>query len=245
MIYLELVPTSLEKLSLESHWALNTFKEIKGINIPDILRISTRSFDAAAHIAKDDIDSIPHIRICDFNMSQLSELCHKLSIQNVSRILLISGDPPPNPLQPVFKHNIIEIIKELSTQFKSINFYAGCDPYRQSIRSELNYSEEKIKAGAMGLFTQPIFDINLAKILINSSITSQWFLGISPVLTEKSYNYWVTRNNVFFNSKFERSLDYNINIGKDMIELCKTENHNNYIMPIKTDLQSYLKGLLT
>ena len=143
----------------------------------------------------------------------------------------------------MFKHNIIELLKTLTSTFSKLNFFAGCDPYRQSLKKEIYYSEMKINAGAKGLFTQPIFDINLAKILINTSICN-WFIGISPVLTEKSYHYWVTRNNVFFNSDFKCNMNYNISIGKQIIDFCKQKKHHNYIMPIKTDISKYLKKLL-
>ena len=242
MIFLELVPTSIEILKKESNWALSNFNELSGINVPDILRVSNRSYDSAISLADKNINAIPHIRACDFNLENLIKLCAKLEKNKIKNILLISGDPPPNPLQPIFKHNLIEVFKTLSSTFSNLNFFAGCDPYRQSLKKELCYSEMKINAGAKGLFTQPIFDVNLAKILIKSNLCN-WYIGISPVLTEKSYNYWVTRNNVFFNTDFKCDMNYNVDIGKKVIDCCKEENQHNYIMPIKTDISKYLKKL--
>ena len=131
----------------------------------------------------------------------------------------------------------------LTSSISDIHFYAGHDPYRQSLKDEYNYSKEKIKAGAKGLFTQPIFDLNMAKLLLNLDIDCEWFIGISPVLSDPSYKYWTTRNNVVFNADFNLTLDYNINIGKQLINYCKEKNQHNYIMPIKTDLKIYLEKL--
>ena len=45
MVFLELVPNDLNNIIEESKWALNTFDDIEGINVPDILRIKNRSYD--------------------------------------------------------------------------------------------------------------------------------------------------------------------------------------------------------
>ena len=244
MIYLELVPTEIDTLSEECKWATTHFKDIHGINIPDILRVKNRSYNAAIEISKLNINTIPHIRACDFSANQLISLCTLLQNNDIKNILVISGDPPPNPLQPIYKHNIVNIFKILSEEFPNLNFYGGHDPYRQNMKEEFEYSEQKINAGAKGLFTQPTFDLNLANILLNCKPNWEWYIGISPVLTEKSFNYWKTRNNVIFQSDFECSMSYNIKIGSELIKLCKERNQNNYIMPIKTDLKSYLGELL-
>ena len=243
MVFLELVPNHLDTLLSESQWALSSFNKINGINVPDILRIKHRSYDASQHLAKEQITTIPHLRLCDFSVDHLLSLCNTLLINNITQILLISGDPPPNPLQPIFKHNIIDIIKLISTTYPKITIYAGHDPYRQSLKDEFEYSEKKLSAGAKGLFTQPIFNIHLAQILLKQCLPCEWFIGISPVLTEKSMNYWVTRNNVVFPPDFKLSLDYNVKLSKNIIQLCEESKQHNYIMPIKSDIKSYLSKI--
>ncbi|RAP24930.1 methylenetetrahydrofolate reductase [Candidatus Marinamargulisbacteria bacterium SCGC AG-343-K17] len=243
MIYLELVPNNIPDLIKESKWALNSFKDIYGINVPDILRIDNRSYDAVTHLAKEAIPCIPHIRICDFSIDNLLSLCNTLQDNNVDKILLISGDPPPNPLQPIFKHNIVNVIKTITSTMPKLTIYAGHDPYRQSFKEEFNYSKKKLEAGAKGLFTQPIFDTNLTNILLDQCLPCEWFIGISPVLTEKSFNYWVSRNNVVFPPDFKLSLDYNTKIAKEIITICKEKNQHNYIMPITCDIKPYLSNI--
>lgn len=244
MVFLELVPTEINKLINDSHWAMNSFPQINGINVPDILRINNRSYTACEYLAKENINCIPHIRICDFSTEELHQRCQNLLMANIQNILLISGDPPPNPLQPVYKHNIISVIKELSAAYTNLSIYAGHDPYRQSFKEEFSYSEKKLAAGAKGLFTQPLFDVNLVNILLDQCNPCEWFIGISPVLTEKSYNYWTSRNNVVFPPHFNLSLNYNIKIAKDIIQQCKEKNQHNYIMPITCKLSPYLDLIL-
>ena len=113
MIFLELVPTELKKLVNDSHWAMNTFPQMSGINVPDILQINNRSYRACEYLAKESIHCIPHIRICDFSIEALHDLCQTLHSARIERLLLISGDPPPNPLQPVYKHNIVSVINQI------------------------------------------------------------------------------------------------------------------------------------
>ena len=210
MIFLELVPVSIDELKTNSQWAIETHPSITGINVPDILRIKNRSYDAVLPLANLSIQSIPHIRICDFSEEQLYTLCERLLNNGILHILLISGDPPPNLLQPVYRHNIIHILKGLSNTFNTIDFYAGFDPYRQSLKAEYEYAYNKLSAGAKGLFTQPVFDTHLAHMLLELNLDCNWFIGISPVLTEPSLNYWQTRNNVVFNTNFTPTYDYNV-----------------------------------
>ena len=237
------MPNELDKLIEDSHWAISTFNDVQGINIPDILRVKNRSYNIVPHLSKQSINNIPHIRICDFKLEALMDLCENLLKKNVVNVLLISGDPPPNPLQPIYKHNIIQVIYKIKTNYPQLNIYGGFDPYRQSLKKEYEYALEKIEAGAKGLFTQPVFDINLAKLILNLKINCEWFIGVSPVLTEKSLNYWISRNNVVFPASFKPSFEYNVKLGKEIIQICKDLNQNNYLMPIKTDINQYLNKL--
>jgi 5,10-methylenetetrahydrofolate reductase len=244
MISLELVPHDMDNCLEEAQWAKKTFKQIDMINIPDILRLKIRSYDMAKQLCQQTINSIPHIRIIDFSEQALMALMDHLYQHGVKNVLLVSGDPPPNPLQPIFKHALPTIIEKIKTQTPNLTIFAACDPYRQNFQQEIKYCKDKLNAGASGLFTQPIFNPHLTELLIEQCLPCQWFIGISPVLTEKSFNYWVTRNNVVFSPTFKQTLDYNIELGKKILKQCKEANQHNYIMPIKTDIKSYLSGLL-
>jgi methylenetetrahydrofolate reductase (NADPH) len=238
MIYLELVPNDMHTLLAESQWALSTIPTISGINIPDILRVKNRSFDAAKHLTKHGIGAIPHIRICDYSMDGLIALCDHALSHGIQRMLLISGDP--HPFHETFDNNMINVIKRLTRQYPAIDFYAGHDPYRTSFKKEFNYSKEKLAAGAKGLFTQPIFSPHMVHLLLDQDFSCDWFIGISPVLKETSLNYWTNRNHVVFPKSFSLSLEDNIQTAKSIIKLCQKKNQNVYIMPIKTNIHHYL-----
>ena len=83
MVFLELVPSDKKTVIAESRWAFDSFKDIEGINIPDILRLSNRSYDIVQTLASESIPNIPHIRICDFPIEKLLKLCEKLLKHNV------------------------------------------------------------------------------------------------------------------------------------------------------------------
>lgn len=244
MIFLELVPKKYDQLINDAKWALSTFPEINAINIPDIFRLNNRSYEIVKKLSEHQIDAIPHIRITDYSETKLFELCSQLINHNISKVLLISGDIPPNTTKNRYNHSLPKMIKSIKKELPTLSVYAGCDPYRQSFQSEINYCQEKLAAGATGLFTQPIFNNLLASLLIEQCPGCEWFIGISPILTKKTFNYWASKNNVVFHPQFKLTLDYNIAIGKDIIKTCKEANQHNYIMPIKANIQIYLSELL-
>ena len=243
MVFLELVPNNYNKLIQNATWALSELNDITAINVPDILQLNIRSYDAAIALSKENIPAFPHIRIIDFSESELMQLCHRLFENNVKQILLISGDPPPNPLQPIHKHFLPQIISLIKKEIPELIIFAGCNPYRQHLLAEMDYCNKKIDAGASGLFTQPIFNSHFAHILLEQCQKTQLYIGISPVLTQTSYNYWITRNNVLFSPTFEPSLEYNIAIAKEILSITNQFQQHNYIMPIKTPLKPYLQKI--
>jgi len=244
VVYLELIPNNLNTLLKEAKWALSNFKCINTINIPDILQIKIRSYDAAIYLEEHNIKTLPHIRVIDFSVPELIKLCQKLISKNIHQILLINGDPPPNQIQPIHKHNMPTIIQLIKKECPNLIIYAICDPYRQDLLTEINYCNEKISAGASGLFTQPIFTPHLSYILLEQLQHSKLFIGLSPVLSKKTYNYWVSRNNALFSPTFKITLKNNIIINKEIMKICKQYKQSNYIMPITTPLESYLKEVL-
>jgi len=243
MIYVELVPKDIPQLVDDCHWIRAQFPNVVGINLPDILQVPNRSTTTATTLSGHGINALPHIRVCDFSKDALIATCQQLHHDGIHQVLLISGDPPPNPLQPVFQHNITDIIRLVCTHCPTLTVYAGYDPYRQSFKTEIEYAKQKLDAGASGLFTQPIFNPHMAHMLIEQCQPCEWFVGISPVLTEKSHAYWVTRNNVVFPPNVELSLEYNINLAKELLSVCNAHHQHNYIMPITTPIATYLPAL--
>jgi methylenetetrahydrofolate reductase (NADPH) len=242
MMYLELIPSCLSTLQHTSQWAMSTFPCISGINIPDIMRVDNRSYTAAMALAQQPIPAIPHIRANDFLADDLVALCQQLQAAGITKILIISGDPAsdgdPN------RHMDLATLNRLCTTLPTVQFYAGFDPYRQRLTDEYAYAKAKIDAGVVGLFTQPLFDLNLTRFLLKLDMKTEWHIGISPILTPASYRYWTQRNHVVFPADFEPTLAHNITIGRAIIDECHSHGYHNYIMPIKTDIVPYLHALL-
>ena len=123
--------------------------------------------------------------------------------------------------------------------------YAAIDQYRQSMRKELNYIDRKEYAGADGFFTQPFFDLRLLEMWHEQLQGKTVFWGISPVTSERSYWYWVTKNQTVFPAHFRAELEWNIDFGRQVLDFARKTNDSVYIMPIRTKVNQYLRGLLS
>ena len=214
MIFLELVPRDIDDVIQLSTYCLNREDSLFGINIPDIKRLPHRSIDVAKELLKADITVMPHIRTQDHNIKTHLNNIEELYSQGLKHVLFITGDAYTSPFHDHHLVTPVELIKEVKKQFPGLSVYAGLDPYRQKTQVELDYANAKLDAGADGLFSQPFFDCNLARFYLNRFTHTQLFLGISPVLTEKSKTYWENTNHVIFPKEFNHTLDYNVKLAK-------------------------------
>jgi methylenetetrahydrofolate reductase (NADPH) len=123
---------------------------------------------------------------------------------------------------------------------KDIKVYAAIDQYRSSIKKELEYTQLKVDAGADGFFTQPFFDIRLMDMYMEYLCDTEVYWGISPVISERSTNYWEIKNNVVFPKSFQHNLEWNIDFAKKVLDFASKTNTNAYFMPIKIDIDNYL-----
>ena len=62
-------------------------------------------------------------------------------------------------------------------------------------------------------------------------------------MSERSVNYWETKNNVVFPKNFQPTLEWNINFSRRVLEFVEKKETNIYLMPIKTNLIAYLQGV--
>lgn len=243
MIFLELVPRDLDILLEEATWATSTYPKIAGINIPDVPRLSTRSHDAAALLLENGIDAVPHIRTIDRECEATVAIVEHLVKLGMSKVLLITGDPPSSPMQNTYDVSPIMVTEKLRQRFPDLDVYCAMDPYRKNIQKEVIYCKQKRAVGVKGFFTQPFFDANLAAYYLDILRESSLFLGISPVITETSKHYWENRNRVVFPSHFELSLEYNVTLSKGIIDQVNALDQHVYLMPIKAPLKDYLQLL--
>jgi methylenetetrahydrofolate reductase (NADPH) len=263
MVSLEVVPRSLDALTT-SVAVVKTYPEINVINVPDLQRFSIRSWDAcgmliesrAQAVPKGKITYVPHIRTIDFDMAIPFPHRDYFRAKGIDRVLVIAGDPPSKKdkeslnisskgsLYPASAETgTVSFIKKLKTEMPELHVYAAFDPYRTNIRYELDYLYAKEEAGVEGFMSQPFFDLRLLEIYAEFLIGKQVFWGISPVLSESSRNYWEARNRAIFPKNFHPDLYWNVDFGRRVLEFCKVQEFNLYLMPIKVDLKAYLDGL--
>lgn len=243
MILLELVPKQIDALISQIHEIGKKYPEIDGYNIPDIKAIKNRSYQCAEELLKQRITAIPHIRSIDNSIQKTLTIIGNLKNRGLERVLIVSGDN--NKKIPTKKYSIssVKLISRIKQTHPSLKVYGALDSYRTSAKKELLYCQQKIDAGADGFFTQPFFCEKDASYYLEKLKHTNLYIGLSPVLTEKTKQYWETVNNVKFDSRFKLTMNYNHDIGKKIIELTKQYKQSLYLMPITTDPMQYLSGI--
>ena len=244
-ISLELVARNIS--SLQEDAALSRpYPGITCINIPDLPRFPIRSWEGCAAV-KTFLESatprIPHLRARDFSLDEPFPLVDFFKEDEISRTLVIAGDPEPGKPDKAGDNHTIGFIKKLKTEMPELEIYAGFDPYRTNIRYELDYLAAKEDAGAVGFMSQPFFDLRLLELYAEYLEEKSVFWGISPVLSESTKRYWESRNRALFPRSFMPDLHWNINFARQAMDYCKRNNFNLYLMPMKTEIKTYLSGI--
>lgn len=242
-ILLEVIPREVSTLLNEVSYVKNSYSQISGINIPDLLRFETRSWEAAVAVKSIFSNVIPHIRAIDFDINNCDPIINFLRENQILSVVVIKGDPPADMSKKVFPTTSIKLIKKLKKEIPSLKVYAAVDQYRAGIRDEFDYIEMKKDAGADGFLTQPFFDLRLIDIFTEKLHGTEVYIGISPVITEKSQSYWESRNRAYFPKDFKLTMDWNTSFAKDVIGYCKKNGLNTYLMPIRINIEEYLGSL--
>ena len=242
-ISVELVPRNKDVLEQELNILKEKFPVVETVNIPDLLRLDIRAWEGCTFAQKFIKTAIPHIRSIDFHLDHTDELFDYIRKHQLKEVLVVTGDPPPSIKHKIFRTRSIQLIKKMRAEMPELKIYAALDPYRSSIKDELEYAERKLNAGADGLFTQPFFDLRLMEIYADQLKHTEVFWGISPVLTEQSQNYWETRNNVVFPADFRPDMEWNKDFARKALAFAKKTDDPVYFMPIRTNLEQYLDGL--
>jgi len=244
-VSLEIVPRDITTLREDAAKSLS-YPGINCINIPDLPRFSIRSWDACA-TAKTILESatplIPHLRARDFSLSEPFPLADFFRKNGISRALVIAGDPLPGESDIEGKSITIGLIKKIKAEMPELEIYAGFDPYRTNIRYELDYLAAKEEAGATGFMSQPFFDLRLLELYAEYLEGKTVYWGTAPVLGKSSKHYWESRNRAIFPRSFMPDLIWNITFARQALDYCKHNNFNLYLMPMKTDINTYLSGI--
>ncbi len=246
MIALELVPHEIDALKEEALQSIADFgHEIQWINIPDVLRVSVRAWEAARVLLQCGISAIPHLRTIDRSVTESVEVLRPLVELGLQKVVLISGDPPEDSDFVSSGVTPIELVKALKEAYPELQCYGALDPYRQSLRAELDYGLAKLEAGFDGLFTQPFFCPNLLEAYLKYFPGVDIWVGISPVTSSGSRNYWEKVNKVAFPSDFESGLDYAARQAKTLLNVAERYGCNSYLMPITIKAEKYLPEIFS
>jgi methylenetetrahydrofolate reductase (NADPH) len=242
-ISLELVPRGSAGLITELELVKSQFPAINTINIPDLTRFELRSWEATRLAKPFYKDSIPHIRSMDFDAEDAFSLIHDLNEHEISEILVVTGDLPKDSSKTVYSTTCLDLITKLKREHPELRIYAALDPYRNSVRKEYEYVQQKLAAGVDGFFTQPFFDLRLMSLYSDMMEGADIFWGVAPVVTESSKRYWETRNHVVFPKDFQPTLEWNIEFSKQALAYSEQTKGNIYFMPIRVNLQAYFNGV--
>lgn len=246
-ISLEIVPRSPEALLLGAQEAA-AFSPITIVNIPDLLRFPLRSWEACALLSEGGPGTftyIPHLRAIDFDLHKPFPHTELLISHGIQKVLVVAGDPPQDMRHHLYPTGTVEFIKKLKDEIPHLTVYGAFDPYRSNIRYELDYLKAKEDAGADGFMSQPFFDLRLLEIYAEYLEGRTVFWGLSPVVSESSQNYWEARNRAVFPKQFRAELGWNVDFGRRVLSFCATYGFNLYLMPIRIELDPYLRALFS
>lgn len=242
-IALELVPKELDQLTENSAQLIEKYPAITKINIPEIRSIAIKSFEASLHLLNNNIEVVPHFRTIDRDVDTMGKMLEELQNAGLKEVLFITGDPPNEANFVSSTITPVQMVKELKASFPALKFFAGMDPYRQSMKAELQYVQEKLDAGFDGLFTQPFFEPDLLAIWLRQLGDLETYVGISPVTSQGSVQYWENVNQVVFPPDFRTDLEYNRETGNRLLDVAAAFGQKAYLMPITISAQKYLANL--
>jgi len=243
-VSIELVPRSLESLAGHLRVLAECFPSVRTVNIPDLLRFDVRSWDAC-HVARRSVQrAIPHLRAMDFSVKGVERLAGVLRERGLSEVLIVRGDAPQDLGRRMYSTTSAELIRALNEMAPEVRAYAAFDPYRAGLRAEIDSVHEKLAAGAVGLFSQPLFDLRFMDLCADQFPGVEVYWGVSPVVQDASRRYWEVKNRAFFPSSFQPTLEWNREFAVSCLEWARERQQALYFMPIRVDLERYLGGLL-
>lgn len=240
----ELVPSTLERLERELCELGTHFPNVDTVNIVDLKKFSTRSWQACEHAKRHHYNAIPHIRAVDVDLNKPLAFAEDLAAHGVKDVLVVTGDVPADMSHAHYDSSAIQVIRKFRKELPKLNVYAALDPYRQSFVREIAYAKEKLEAGAVGLFSQPFFDLRLLNIYAELLAGADVYWGVTTVTSQRSHSYWRNRNKAVFPATFEPTLKWSRGFAKEAVQFARDHDQNLYFMPIRTSAKAFLEGIL-
>lgn len=243
-ISVELVPRSAEAICDELALLRTHFGDaIHIINVPELLRYELHSWEGAKLAQQVFPGAMPHIRAIDIDLDKPLPMADFLLEHKIGEVLVIQGDPPQDMARKIYPTETVDVIWKFKKELPNVKVYAGIDPYRGSMRQEEYRTKRKLQAGADGFFTQPFFDLRYLELYAELLEGKEVYWGVSPVMSQRSVNYWETKNSAIFPRSFAPTLEWNIAFARSVRRAVAQMDANIYFMPIKTNLIPYLTGV--
>lgn len=242
-IALELVPRNLELFIEESRSNLAAYPFIEKINVPEILSVPIKSYEASKALLQAGISVVPHFRLIDRPIDVLKNMVAELVDLGLKELLLIGGDPPKNIEFEPSGVTTVQAIQSIRGAFPALKIYAGLDPYRSSFRKEIDYAMQKLEAGADGFYTQPFFSLTSLDLWLEQLKGVDMWFGLSPVYSEKSRLYWERVNQAVFPVDFNYGLAENRTLARQLLNRIAEAKAKAYFMPITISAKDYLADL--
>ena len=240
-ISIELVPRNVAALEEECLAIKARFPGLEVANIPDILRMPLRSWEACRIARRYFRRVIPHLRAIDFCLKNAGDI--ERVVEGFDEVLVISGDPSRDFSRVTYPTTSVELIAFLKQRFPHLRVYGAVDPYRQGPRAELDYVKRKQDAGADAFFTQPFFCLHLLDAYVSLLSACHVFWGISPVLSDKSRSYWEATNQAIFAADYQHTMEFNQSFARAFLSRLSGDHAHAYFMPVRTSTVAYLEGI--
>lgn len=241
-ISFEIVPRSLEAFDQQYRFVQQLDSGINTINVPDIQRFDTRSWELATRINRSQYRFVPHFRAIDFKLGS-GDLFRIIDDYQLDSVLLVTGDPPEGLKRAYYNTDVVDLIHVVRQRYPALNIYAGFDPHRSGVQEECDYIQRKVDAGAGGFFSQPFYDSRMIEIYAEQMQGLETYIGISTITTKASMNYWEVKNKVKFPKNFQPDYQWNVDFAHQVMALAAANGLHVYFMPIRIDLERYFKQI--
>lgn len=146
------------------------------------------------------MDAMPHMTCRDRNINAVKALLLGLSVEEVNNVLLITGDPIPQEqrkeIKTVYEFNSRMLIRHIESLNQSLfsnpfYLYGALNINALNFQVQLGMAKEKIKNGAVALFTQPVMsqrgydNLKIAKEQLSVPLVG----GIFPAVSERNIRF--------------------------------------------------------
>ncbi len=241
-ISFEIVPRSLEAFDQQYQFVQQLDSGINTINVPDIQRFDSRSWELATRVDRSQYRFVPHFRAIDFKLGS-GDLFRIIDDYQLDSVLLVTGDPPEGLKRAYYNTDVVDLIRAVRQRYPALNIYAGFDPHRSGVQDECDYIQRKVDAGAGGFFSQPFYDSRMIEIYAEQMQGLETYIGISPITTKASMNYWEVKNKVKFPKNFQPDYQWNVDFAHQVMALAAANDLHVYFMPIRIDLERYFQQI--